>query len=480
MRSWFVLVFALTACRGGSKPAEKTATGSAAVGAAAVGSAAAGSGAADPWAAKPKAPPPTAEQRKQTVAAALARVPAILPKLAALRGLPMTTAVPAESQTADDFRAFVQRELVKELPKEKAEKMEAALLHIGLYTKPIDLVKTLEKTMTSQAAAYYDPATKKFFVVMAPDNDMMFDTISAHELTHALQDKHFNLVNYMPVSLDDDAGIARRFVVEGDATFSMIAYLTTDKAGVDKLPSMVKLMRPQIETMSKMGVSEYAGMMKQQAAAFEGMDESLKASMEAMDELPPIIIQPMIDSYMKGAVLAMTAYENGGWKTVDALYTTPPESTEQVLHPSTKLYPKRESPKKVTLPKLSGAELTQNVIGELQWTVYFQQWNVAQPEAAAGWGGDRYAVMRGADGKLVGYFATTWDSPKDAQQFHDAYVASLKARFPGADTNKPDAGVARTDGGKVFVLLKGSNVYIVDGGDDAKALAKLSGGAKIK
>ena len=107
-------------------------------------------------------------------------------------------------------------------------------------------------------------------------------------------------------------------------------------------------------------------------------------------------------------------------------------------------------------------------------------WGLALPEAAAGWGGDRYAVMRGADGTLVGYLATSWDSPKDAQEFYDAYVASLKARFPAADTSKPASGVARTAGGKVFVKLQGSNVFIVDGGEDAKLLDQLARGAKVK
>ncbi|MDB4960546.1 MAG: hypothetical protein JWP01_545 [Myxococcales bacterium] len=472
MRSCLALVLALSACRGGSNPPEQTAaTGPTAD--------SRGSAAADPWQAE-KAKPPTADQRKQQIATALARVPTILPKLATLRGLPMDTPVPAQHQTADEFRSFVQRELAKELPAAKAEQLQAALLHIGLYTKPIDLVKTLEQTMTSQAAAYYDPAAKKFFVVMAPDNDMMFDTISAHELTHALQDKHFDLVKYLPITLDEDAGFARKFVVEGDATFSMIAYLMMDKAGADKLPSMVKLMRPQIETMAGMGVTEYADQMKTQAAAFGGMDDQMKASMETMGELPPVIIGPLIASYMKGAVLAMTAYENGGWKTVDSLYTSPPDSTEQVLHPSTKLFPKRERPKQVTLPKLTGTELIQNVIGELQWSIYFKQWGIELADAAPGWGGDRYAVMRSDSGTLTGYLATTWDSPKDAKEFHDAYVASLKARFPEADTTKPAAGIARKDRGKVFVKLQGSHVFIIDGADDAKPLDQLARGSKIK
>ncbi len=481
MRSSIAIMLLLAACRGQNKePVKEAPVGSgSAAGSAAVATGSGSGSAADPWVTK-EAPPATPEEKAKRAEAALLRVADIQVKLAKLRGLPMPNPVPAAFQSADDFRQFVQRELAKELPKEKAEKLQESLLHIGLYTKAIDLPKVLEQTMTSQAAAYYDPATKKFFIVMAPDNDTMLDTISAHELTHALQDQHFNLIKYMPPTLDDDAGIARRFVVEGDATFSMIAYLATDSKGPDALAMMTKLIGSQIESMANMTVADYAEMMKQQSAALGGMDPDMKKSMETMGELPPVIIGPMIDSYMKGAIVSMRAYEAGGWKAIDALYKKPPTSTEQVLHPSTKLIGKREEPKKVTLPKLPGTELTQNVMGELQFQIYLQQWNVKQADASAGWGGDRYAVVKDKDGRITGYLATSWDTEKDAQEFAAAYVETLKARFPGADVSKPDAGVARTDKGKVFVRQTGKDVFIVDGADDVKALDMLVKGTKVK
>jgi hypothetical protein len=316
---------------------------------------------------------------------------------------------------------------------------------------------------------------------MAPDNDMMLDMISAHELTHALQDAHFDLKKYLPPTLDDDAASARKFVVEGDATFAMIAYLAAEASGGKGLsPAMMGLMKTQITNMASMSIEDYGSMMKQQSASMVGMDADLKKSMESMGEQPPIVIKPLIDSYMKGAVVSMVAYEKGGWKGVDELYKKPPTSSEQVLHPAEKLINKREEPKSVTLPALpKGEELVKNVWGELQWQIYFEQWGIKQPDASAGWGGDRYAVIKKEDGSLIGFIATTWDSAKDAKEFYDAYVASLAARFPGADTSKPEAGVARSDKGKVFVKLVGSNVFIVDGGDDAKQLDVLAK-AKIK
>src|SRR5690606_20847653 len=135
------------------------------------------------------------------------RVDAIQPRLATLRGLEFDKPVPTAYQTTYGFRAFLKRELAKELPPEKSQKLSSAFLHIGLLDKPIDLATAYEQTMASQAAAYYDPAAKKFFMVMVPSSDIMLDTMSAHELVHGLQDQRFDLTKFMAPKppLDDDA-----------------------------------------------------------------------------------------------------------------------------------------------------------------------------------------------------------------------------------------------------------------------------------
>jgi hypothetical protein len=215
-------------------------------------------------------------------------------------------------------------------------------------------------------------------------------------------------------------------------------------------------------------------MTRKQAAAFSTMDEDLKKSVDAMDEIPPVVLLPLLDAYMKGALVAVVAYEHGGWRGVDALFTDPPQSTEQVLHPATKLYP-RERPHKVTLAKLAGyQELTNNVMGELQWWIYFSLWKPAlATQASEGWGGDRYTVVRRGDGRLIGLFATVWDTPEDGKQFADAYAQTLPARFAGVDPNQAAKGAPRTGGGKVFVRRDGAKVFIVDGADDDKLLDDL-------
>jgi hypothetical protein len=236
-------------------------------------------------------------------------------------------------------------------------------------------------------------------------------------------------------------------------------------------PVVMATLRQQIAAFAALDVDALKAQVKAQSTAFGMMDADIKKSIDAMDDIPPAVLIPLLDSYMKGAQVALTAYERGGWPAVNAMYRTPPESSEQVLHPATRLFPTRDHPHKVRLAKTAGQELSGNVLGELQWKIYFDLWKTpGAAEAAGGWGGDRYAVTRERDARLLGRIATTWDSPEDATQFATAYVASLAARFPGADTSHPESGVARPDGGKVFVRTAGKRVFIVDGARDAAEL----------
>jgi hypothetical protein len=457
-------------------PAERTSTGSADGSDSASGSGSAGS-AADPWKSEsqPK-PPDTEEARQKRAEAALGRVATIKPIIEKLRGLTFKQDVPTRYQQTAEFQAYVRREIAKELPPERSTNLSAALAHLGFLTKPLDLATTLEHAMTSQAGAYYDPVAKAFFLVIVPTSEMMLDTISAHELVHALQDQHFDLGRYLPSDhgLDEDAATARRFVVEGEATFVMLLYGLHSVIGDKITPAMVTRMRAQIGQMANLEPDALKEQIKAQAAMLGDLGPEIRKSIEAMDQIPATILVPLVDSYMKGAMVALTAYEHGGWPAVNDLYRLPPSSTEQVLHPSTKLFPVHEVPRKVTLAKPTDPELASNVLGELQWRIYFQQWKAKNPvDSAAGWGGDRYSVTRGKDGQLVGRIAMTWDTQEQATNFVAAYVATLAVRFPGADISKPADGVARPDGTRIFVRQADRRIYIVDGARDAAAIDAL-------
>ena len=84
------------------------------------------------------------------------------------------------------------------------------------------------------------------------------------------------------------------------------------------------------------------------------------------------------------------------------------------------------------------------------------------------WGGDRYAVVKGRDGKLVGLIATVWDTPYDATLFAKAYRSTIDARMKAPGHT-----------GKIFVKENDRKVFIVDGGDDPSRIDKLAAAAKI-
>jgi hypothetical protein len=449
------------------------------------GSAHPGSGSAhagsDPWV-QIDAAPDTPEARLKRADAALGRVAEIMPKLAKIRHLTFEHDIPREYQSADDFRKYVHAEIAKELPDAKAADTSAALFQLGLLLKPGNLAQLEEQAFTTQAGAYYDPATKKFFLVMVPDNDLMLDTMSAHELTHGLQDQHFDLRKFLPEDgpqkLDDDQETARRFVAEGDATFTMFLYESASMTKGEVQPTVLKMLRSQLEQFAAKSPED---MIKENASGFSTMDPEIKKSIDAMGNIPTTVLVPMVDSYMQGALLVASAFDHGGWTAVDALFTQPPDSTEQALHPESKLYPQRDPPIHVTLPKSSEAELANVVFGELQWQVYFGLWAPAAKQAASeGWGGDRAAVTRRKDGRVVVRIATAWDTPADAQEFAKAYADSLAARFKGATGDAQKDGLQRPGGGKIFMKVDDKHVFVVDGADDAKDLAALAKAAQFK
>ena len=394
---------------------------------------------------------------------AVARAAEIEGDLARVRELSLQAPVPVAFQSATDFRAFMHRAVADEGARVTAE--TEAYVKLGLISRATDLGSAVENAYATQAAAYYDPKAKRFFIVMPPENPQTRDILCAHELTHALQDQHFDLTRYIHDAPNSDARLARKFVVEGDAMLASIAFLVADKTHVaDLSPDQLRAMRGKLEEIANLDPKAMAAMLKQQASA-KKMDPQLQKALDSLDSIPPAILVPLLDSYMKGALVALDAYEQHGWKSVDALFTSPPESTEQVLHPADRLIGHVDHPRKVTLPSFEGYTVVwSDVIGELEWSIYFSLWKHAgDGNEAVNWGGDRYVILRDDDDQLTAVIATTWDTEYDAKVFYDAYVSSLATRYGGKTDDDDGEALVTHPEGEVWVKLYDKQVYIVDG-----------------
>lgn len=392
---------------------------------------------------------------------------AIAKEVAQIRGLEFKQPVGVEIQSPDKFREYVTARIDEVVPPNLRRHYGKVVQTLGLYRGPPieDLTTMMTGVMSSQAGAYYDPKKQRFYVLMTRMPELMQGAIYSHELYHALQDQHFSLDRYMLTDRRDpsysgDRLLARQSVVEGEATYMMTLWTVQKMAKI--IPPREVLARA-IELQSDMSMDQLRAMIQQQAGLREMVGEDVQKAMESADGIPPFILDTMIGAYLKGMGFVFAVHEQG-WPAVEKLYTEyPPQSTEQILHPEKWLA--REAAVNFVWPDLGKVSdlrdwelLDDDVLGEFQWRVVFKVHGLtAEAEsAAAGWGGDRYAVFkhRKSDATLL-MLRTTWDTAADAAEFAEAYRKVLAVKY--ADSPKPTR-----------VEQKGVDVFIVEGGDEAK------------
>jgi len=318
--------------------------------------------------------------------------------------------------------------------------------------------------MTSQAAAYYDPAEKRIYILSGTGDELELGLIYAHELYHGMQDQYFDLEAYLPQGskLDGDQLLARQAVVEGEATY--IHTLWAVRKMMNSMPSR-ELIAPAIRMQADLTIDQLRGM----------VGESAQEAMAQIDDIPPFILETLLGNYLKGAAFIFAVQEQG-WPAVETLFKAyPPQSTEQILHPEKWLA--HEGPATIVWPDFARVPalrdwqlLDDDVVGEIQWRIIFNAQGLQgeAEAAAAGWDGDRYAVFKrkGSDETLL-LLRTSWDSEAEATQFVTAYRRALAVKYEGASD-------------PVRVEQQGADVFIVEGGRkaDLDALIKVVHQAK--
>ena len=120
-----------------------------------------------------------------------------------------------------------------------------------------------------------------------------------------------------------------------------------------------------------------------------------------------VLRESLLFPYIQGLGFVQGLQGAGGWQAVDDAFGKPPASSEQILHPEK--YASHEAPITVALPKDLAARLgagwkvpLEDTFGEFQLGIWLRG-NTAigtagANDAAAGWGGDRVAVVDGPNG----------------------------------------------------------------------------------
>jgi hypothetical protein len=154
----------------------------------------------------------------------------VLRETSEIRQLKVLRQVESGAQSRAEIEQMLIRNLDESATPEELRTAEVALKKFGLAPAEFHLRPFIISVLTEQIAGYYNPKTQHFYLADWVELDGLKPVI-AHELTHALQDQHFNLRRFEDwPKHDSDAELAAQALVEGDATVLMMQYVMRSPA----------------------------------------------------------------------------------------------------------------------------------------------------------------------------------------------------------------------------------------------------------
>jgi hypothetical protein len=306
----------------------------------------------------------------------------------------MTDGLEAMSEMMFDERAFTAEVRALEL--------------MGLLAPDLieDTADVIEQSI-AEVIAYYLVSTREIVIIDRGEavDDLMANTVLAHEFVHALQDARHGLGAFdAAVDLDSDAILARSCLVEGEA--SLYQYL--------------------------LGFA-YQGADLERVSYSSFFDTLNAAGLEATQRAgSPALTASGIFPYTYGTAYVGKRWLTGGSAALDALYQSPPRTSWEVLGGVPDAL---GSASAFDMPPVAieGYELVaSDVVGAWVSVAMLAGLSSASPaalglpELASRWRGDRYWVYATADepADIAAVWAIEWADADAAERF-STLAASL-------------------------------------------------------
>jgi hypothetical protein len=372
----------------------------------------------------------------------------VLRNMSEITGLTLKTPLKKTLRSRDEIRAYVIRQMDEDKDVAQRYADAKAAEAFGLLPKNFDLDSFMVELLTEQIAGLYDPKAHEFYIASwIPLEDQRM--VMAHELTHALEDQHFQIEQWLKAARpNDDAELAREAFLEGSAMAAMVDYLLQ---GTGK----------SVNNMPEFDPSLLTGDL---------------SSSPSLKKAPPFIKDTLIFPYFGGMTFTAAALKPSGWSALGKVFTNPPTSTQQILHPA--LYKSGHVPEKVELPSLEAKlgkdwkKLDENLMGEFGWLEVLKQFlgdERAKPLAAA-WEGDRYQVFENRQSKRLLLVARLHlSSEEKSGRFFGQYSELLEKKHEQRDNllRRPNFFSFDTPDGGVFLRCSVMDCLVLEGGDRA-------------
>jgi hypothetical protein len=334
----------------------------------------------------------------------------------AVRGLAFQRPVNVEPVTPEEIDRRLREYLDAYYPKRFYARRSDAWATIGAIPRNVGILQAIDAYQQGQVLGFYDSQNGELVYTGDADLDRIEHFVLAHELTHAIDDQHFDLdrLDDLVMRCDDEPFQAALGIVEGSANH----YAT-----------QVLLRFPVAATGSAPGGG-------------------------SASEVPPLMLEIFAYPYTAGQRFADALADAGGQTAVDRALRRFPTTTEQILHPSK--YP-HDVAELVDVPDFAptfGPRWRDHdvmVVGEV-WLKALLNVRLDEPaaaSAAAGWDGGIYRAWSDGDDVAV-ILSTVWDTPADATEFMGALtrwesLGSTPGLVLEADGTRVHAGFASDD-----------------------------------
>lgn len=282
-----------------------------------------------------------------------------------LRGLRFKEPVYVDFLGVKEFKAKVQvkDEELEDEDRAELKSYEGMLRALGLIDAKVDVFKALNANSSGGTLAYYDPADERIRMRGRQLTPASTATL-VHELTHALQDQHFDIEKGLDSEDDDTQASIYRAVAEGDAS-------RIENAWVADLPA------------------------KKRKAVQAGQKALYDQGMKALSDVPAFIQAVAGAPYALGEPLSTLATAAEGLKGANDLFDDTPTTEEHLIRPFSWLEDKEKakSVPEVALAKgESAVEDADGDFGALGWLFMLSERMpiLTALDAADAWGGDHY------------------------------------------------------------------------------------------
>ncbi len=351
-----------------------------------------------------------------------AEIDSILRQLSEITGFRIRRHLPFQLITREQVNAYVKNQIRHSVRPKDIYAEELSLKKLGFVPPNFDLRKTTIDLLTEQAAAFYDFHQKKLFISDWAASTMR-DEALVHELAHALADQNFNIEKYLNKDpTDAEESLARQTVVEGQASWLTIEFAAR-QAG---------------KTLTDPGVARQY---------FQRQPNEDDTSYPVFSQAPLYLRATMLFPYVEGEEFQQAVVARDGQSAFSQVFTKPPVSTSQILHPGR--YFSGTKPEVPDLPKPSAnmKPAVEGVFGEEDVEVLLRQYTTAAiasglaPEMKGG----HYRVdaerrvPKNKDRRTSLIFATEWADESSATAFLNAYSTVLEKKWKQVDKGDQDA-----------------------------------------